>query len=417
MTNLPLRQTGVIVALAAITGAFVGSLSAEDRRASPTTESAQTKRAVPYLERTVLFQARHGGYHSYRIPGLTVTASGAILAYCEARKDNPWDYGNIDLLLRRSTDHGRTWSPQTVMVDAGRHAAHNAVLIAGRADNDVHFLYCVDYQRCFSCNSVDAGTTFSKPMEITSVFEEYRREYDWKLIATGPGHGLRLASGRLLVPVWLSVNKEQRPTMSSVIYSDDEGLHWKRGPMIVRDGDGQGIGNPMEPILVELRDGRVMLNVRNASKAERRAVSVSPDGVRNWSPFRFDQALLEPFCMASLCRLSPRAGEPIAPLVWANPDSLTRSGQPGTTSVGGHDRKRLTIKLSTDEGQTWPVSRVLEPGWSGYSGLAYDNEQSLYCLYENGCVDNMMWDIRAITLAKFNRSWLTELTPAGGLGL
>ena len=404
------QQTKVLVALTAIAGMFVGRAAADEKTARPAPDVEQVQSAVPQLEQTVLFQARQGGYHSYRIPGLTVTSSGMILAYCEARKDNPWDYGDIDLLLRRSTDRGKTWSAPTNVVDQGRHAAHNAVLIADRASKDVHFLYCVDYLRCFYCKSTDEGATFGKPVEITSVFEEYRREYDWKLIATGPGHGLRLASGRLLVPAWLSTSKEQRPTMSSVIYSDDGGQHWNRGPMVVRDGDGQGIENPMEPILVELQNGRVMFNVRNASKPERRAISISPDGVRDWSPFRFDPGLREPFCMASLCSMPSRPSEPFAPLVWANPDNLTRSGQPGTANVGGHDRKRLTIKLSTDEGKTWPVSRVLEPSWSGYSHLATDADRSIYCLYESGCINNMMWDVRAITFAKFNRSWLTEPT-------
>lgn len=402
-----------LIALVAVTGmSAMGRLVADEKVAPVETEVVRAREIGPELEQTVLFQARQGGYHSYRIPGLEVTAAGTILATCEARKDSPWDEGDIDLLLRRSTDRGRTWTPPTVLVDAGKQAAHNAVLIADRADGDVHFLYCVDYRRCFYCRSGNAGSTFDKPVEITSVFEEYRRDYNWKLIATGPGHGLRLASGRLLVPVWFSTSKEQRPTMSSVIYSDDGGRHWNRGPIVVRDGDGQGIGNPMEPILVELGDGRVLFNVRNASKAERRAVSISPDGVQHWSPFRFDPALPEPFCMASLCRLAPRPGERSAPLVFANPDSLTRSGQPGTAAVGGHDRKRLTVKLSSDEGKTWPVSRVLEPGWSGYSDLAAGRDHSIYCLYESGCINNMMWDVQAVTFARFNRAWLTESTPS-----
>ena len=362
----------------------------------PAAEAAGT------LLRHVLFQARAGGYHTYRIPGLAVTARGTILAHCEARRDTPWDYGPMDVLVRRSRDGGVTWTPPAVLIAGEGDNVANTVMIPDRDTGGVHLLYCRAYKRCFYTHSQDDGVTFAPPVEITEVFEQYRQEYDWTLIATGPGHGLQLRSGRLLVPVWLSTSVDQRPTLVSVIYSDDQGAHWQRGPVIVRDDDGQGIVNPMEAVAAELRDGRVLLNVRNASPAQRRAVSVSPDGVHDWAPFRFDPQLREPFCMASLCRLP----EPDGALVWANPDNLTRSGQPGTENVGGCDRKCVTMRLSDDEGLTWAHSRVLEPDWSGYSDLAAGPGPSICCLYESGCIDNLMWDIAGINFVRFDRSWL-----------
>lgn len=372
-------------------------------------QSPQPDSTAPAWKRTVLFEARQGGYHIYRIPGLAVTPRGTLLATCEARRTDPWDYSEIDVVLRRSTDGGATWSPQAVLADAGKSAAHNAMIIPDRNSETVHFLYCVDYKRAYYAQSTDDGATFDAAVDITEVFEGYRREYNWELIATGPGHGLQLRSGRLLVPVWLSTNKNQKPTMVSVIYSDDGGKHWQRGPIIATDGDGQGIGNPMEPIAVELADGRVLINIRNASKAERRATTISPDGVDYWSPFRFDAALPEAFCMAGITRLvlPARAGAPqFDALVFVNPANQTRSGTPGTEDVGGYDRKEETVRLSFDEGKTWPVSRVLEPSWSGYPDINVSPDGFIHCLYESGCIDGFMWDVKSIVIEKFNVAWL-----------
>lgn len=163
----------------------------------PAAALAEVADESPALEKSDLFQARQGGYHIYRIPGIVVARKGAVLAWCEARKNDPWDYGDIDIVLRRSADRGATWSEPVVLVDAGEAPAHNGVAIADRAGG-LHFLYCTAYSRCFYKHSRDDGATFSEPVEITDVFAGFRPQYDWQLIATGPGHGLELASGRLL---------------------------------------------------------------------------------------------------------------------------------------------------------------------------------------------------------------------------
>ena len=367
-------------------------------------------------QQTILFRSRDNGYHTYRIPSLAVTAGGTILATCEARKNSPWDDGPTDLVIRRSTDAGETWSDQTVLVAGGSHTAHNSVMIADPASPEIHFLHCIDYARAFHSRSDDAGVTFHPQAELTHVLEQFRTDYNWSLIAIGPGHALRLRTGRLLAPVWMSTHKSQNPTAASIIHSDDDGKHWHRGPIVVRDGDGQGIDNPMEPVLVELHDGSVMMNIRNASPAHRRAVSISPDGVRDWSPLRFDEQLHEPFCMSSICRLSLRPHDAENAILYAGPDDLAHSDQPGTANVGGCDRKRVTVKLSADEGETWPHARVLEPSWSGYSDLAVvdgaGGDKIILCLYESGCVDNMMWDVESIRLARFSERWLRKASGA-----
>jgi sialidase-1 len=261
----------------------------------------------------------------------------------------------------------------------------------------VHFLYCVEYMRCFYTRSDDDGKTFAEPVEITTAFDGFRPGYPWKVLATGPGHGIQLRSGRLVVPVWLSTgtgNHAHRPSVVATIYSDDHGKTWHRGEVLANETDP--LTNPSETALAELSDGRVMANIRSESKANRRAVAVSPDGATKWTRPVFDEALAEPICMGSLLKL------PGGPLLFANPDNLQPAKgdpKPGTPRV----RKNLTVRLSPDDGQTWPAAKVLEPGPSAYSDLAAGPDGWVYCAYERGEDGN---PYRRLTVAKFNREWL-----------
>ena len=139
--------------------------------------------------------------------------------------------------------------------------------------------------------------------------------------------------------------------------------------------------------MVELADGRVLFNIRSECKENRRLVSISPDGIRGWSEPRFEPALLEPICMASLIRLTwPEHGQR-SRILWANPDNLENMfTKPGSV---WHDRKRLTVKMSYDECGTWPVSKVLEEGPSGYSDLGVLPDGSMLCIYECGMLGGM----------------------------
>src|SRR5258706_4911574 len=157
-----------------------------------------------------LFQANTTGYETYRIPGVVVTKTGTVIVYCEARKSAKGDWGTIDVMLRRSTDAGATFDAPRKIVEPPKSTGvtvNNPLAIADTESGAVHFLYCTDYAHCFHMRSDDDGQTFSKPTDITPAFEELRPKNDWKVIATGPGHGIRLQTGRLLVPVWLASGK------------------------------------------------------------------------------------------------------------------------------------------------------------------------------------------------------------------
>ena len=366
------------------------------------------------LEKTDLFEANTGGYAHYRIPGLVVTKQGTLLAYCEARKSTSGDWGTTDILLRRSTDGGRSWGPHRKIVTPPTNVKKNPVALAqklARPDEvtmnnpvavvdhltgAVHFLYCVEYARCFDLRSDDDGQTFSEPVEITSTFEGFRPGYDWKVLATGPGHGIPLSNGRLLVPVWLSTGTGghgHRPSAVSVIYSDDHGKTWQRGDIVVVHPQPV---NPSETAAVELSDGRVMLNIRHESAPHLRGISVSRDGATGWSAMRFDPALPEPVCFGSLVRMSKRTDGSKDRLLFVNPHNPS-----------GRERRNLTVKLSEDDGQTWPVSRAIESGTSGYADLAVGTDGTIFCFYERGTAGGGDYNPRSLCLARFDVRWLT----------
>ncbi len=254
--------------------------------------------ADPSPTKVDVFPAGMQGISLYRIPGIVVTSKGTVLAYCEARRDSKSDWGEIEVHLRRSSDGGKTWdAPQHIAHRADRiegnprkpnggeheQTVNNPVAIVDRVTGNIEFLYCVNYARCFSMRSSDDGLTWSAPVEITASFEAFRSKYPWKVIATGPGHGIQLKSGRLVVPVWLAYGKtgDHAPSASATIYSDDHGKSWKPGEIAVPDeGD---FGDPNETMIAELSDSRVMLVTRSVSKANRKLITLSNDGATGWS--------------------------------------------------------------------------------------------------------------------------------------
>jgi sialidase-1 len=380
--------------------------------------------AEPVIEKQDLFTANVGGYAVYHIPGIVVTARGTVLAWCEARKKGG-DWDQIEVLLRRSTDEGRHFdAPRSIAnvpgpktknpfalrmkkVDPADVTYNNPVMIADR-DGTVHFVFCLEYMRCFYTRSTDDGLTFSAPVEITSAFEAFRKSYDWKVLATGPDHSIQLKSGRLVVPVWLSTGtggNAHRPSVTATIYSDDSGKTWHAGDIAVPCTE-EWI-NPNETVAIELADGRAMLNVRTESKAQRRLVTTSADGATHWSTPKFDEALLEPICMAGIVRYSLGTKQPHTKnrILFSNPDCLDRAD--GKAEAGAkRDRKNLSVKLSYDEGKTWPVNKSVEPGPSMYSDIAVTKDGAILCLYGRGTRPDFAGEM--LTLARFNLEWLTD---------
>ncbi len=376
------------------------------------------------IERQELFHREQGGYLIYRIPGIVVTKAGTILAYTEARQSERGDWGPADILLRRSEDKGKTFSAPTKIASVpGPHIKNpvalaknlgppdavtynNPVMIADQKTGSVHFLFCLEYMRAFYSRSDDDGNTFSTPQEITSAFEELRPKYDWKVLAIGPGHGIQMRNGRLLAAIWLSLGTgamAHRPSVTSTIYSDDKGRTWHAGGIAVPDTPDWVY--PNETAAIQLTDGRVMLNVRTESKAQRRLIVYSKDGSTKWSHPEFQPQLLEPICFGSMVRLSSKSTGGRNRILFVNPDNLSRADgkeQPGKS----RDRKNLTVQLSYDEGKDWSMKRVVEPGAAGYSDLAVLPDRDILCWYEKGVANT--FPTQSLILAKFNLDWLSD---------
>jgi sialidase-1 len=364
--------------------------------------------AEPLLERSAVFPPSWNGIARYRIPGLVVTPKGTVLAYSEARKNNSSDWGEIEIHLRRSTDGGKTWADSQHIAHHGarlegnprkaeggekEQTVNNPVAIVDRETGAIEFLYCINYARCYAMRSTDDGLTWSQPVDITASFEPFRAKYDWKVIATGPGHGIQLKSGRLVVPIWLAYGAvgDHKPSAAGTLYSDDHGKTWQAGDLCLpNEGD---FGDPNETMITELSDGRVMLVSRSVSKANRKLITTSADGATGWTTPVFHDQLWEPICMASI------ATHPSGVLLFSNPHTLGRAKDGQEIPAGRGKRENLCIKLSRDDGKTWPINKVLDPGKAAYSDLAILPDGTVLCLYEADT---------SIDCARFNLEWVTQ---------
>jgi sialidase-1 len=370
-----------------------------------------------FLDKQDLFEANTGGYFIYRIPGIVATAKGTLLAYCEARQGKGNDWDRIDILMRRSSDGGKTWTPARRVVEPpakweenpaavkqklglGQLTLHNPVAFADRQPGVVHFLYGVEYARYYYLRSDNDGETFAAPVDITPTLEKFRKDYAWQACGVGPGHGIQLKTGRLLVPVWLSTGEggnAHRPSCMATIYSDDGGKTWQRGAIVASNPDPAV--NPNETVAIELADGRVLLNIRHEGFKGKffRAIAISPDGISGWSALKLDEQLPETVCMASLVRHTLPTAAKKGMILFANPHNL-----------GSRVRKNLTVKSSADECQTWSAGKVLEPGFSGYSDMTVGPDGTIYCLYERGRLSNSSFQTKSLCLARFNLAWLMQ---------
>lgn len=316
--------------------------------------------------RVTVFRSGEGGYHTYRIPAIVLTRRRTLLAFCEGRKFNTRDSGDIDILVKRSEDGGRNWSPALTIADFGADTIGNPAPVVERksgrillpltrnpgatSEKEIRARVPGAVRTVWLTSSGDDGLQWAPPVELTAS----TKAADWSWYATGPGNGIQTRQGRLIIPC--DHNRGDRAERwSHVIFSDDRGATWKMG--------GSAGPDCNECALVELRDGSLMLNMRSYAGRNRRAVSLSRDGGLTWSTPVLDEALVEPVCQASLIRHG-RA------LLFSNPASTKR--------------ERMTVRLSRDEGKTWPVERVIHEGPAAYSNLVELPDRSVGLLFECG---------------------------------
>ena len=355
-----------------------------------------------------LWTAGEDGYATYRIPAIVVTKRDTVLAFAVGRRTLGSDWAAADILMRRSTNGGRTFDAAQRIAGDGMDTTDNPTAIADPATGAVFVVYQQNYARCFMIRSDDDGKSFSAPVEITYAFDAFRPEYAWNVLAPGPGHGIVTRTGRMIVPVWMAMGKATNPrgprphapSAVTTIYSDDQGKTWKHGEIVLAS-HGEFL-NPSETDVVELADGTIELNMRNVSSRHRRLVAMSPDGATHWSQPEFVDDLFEPVCAAGMIRYT-RRGNAKGPLLFSNPDSEEFGMRKGTNK---YPRKRLAVRASYDDGKTWPYEQVLDEGTAGYSDLAVLANGKILCLYEQGRISVKQGDPLHIVLARFPLGWV-----------
>ena len=358
----------------------------------------------------------HGmeGFHTYRIPGLSTTNSGTLLAIYDVRRESGRDLqGHMDIGLSRSFDGGQKWEAMQIVLDMKTwgnlpekfNGVSDASVLVDENSNDIyvaglwmHGVINKDGQwqddldensndwnhqwrdkgsqpgfgvkqtsQFLICKSSDDGETWSEPTNLTEMCKDPK----WWLWAPAPGHGITLKEGTLVFPT--QGRDENGLPFSNITYSKDSGKTWETSK--------PASDNTTESMAVELSDGSIMLNMRdNRNRDEKgdkngRSVAITFDLGETWTKHPSSHgALIEPVCMASLHRHDYKNGEGNAKsiLLFSNPNSKFR-------------RVKQTIKVSFDEGETWPEKfwiELDEGQGAGYSSITSIDEQSIGILYE-----------------------------------
>ncbi len=343
--------------------------------------------AVPLFaaepHKVTVFQNGQDGYKIFRIPALCVAANGDLLAFCEARSGG--DASEIDLVLKRSLDGGKTWGPLEMVQprDSFRHlfgenppeiSVGNPCPVVDHLDPEhrgrLWLPFTVENHFVFVTFSDDHGRTWAKPREIT---KDVKKPH-WGWYATGPCHAIQIMNGphrgRLIVPADHRVSDtggDKGPCGVQMILSDDHGKTWRLG-LVDEFYDDELESN--ETTVVELGDGRLYINTRdqNGKMPGTRAEAFSsdggesfdPSGLAEWKGFRPCPEILDPpVVQCSLLRITQQGKNPL--IIFSGPDANGPSG-------GG--RKDLRLRISVDEARTWTDGPLIHTGPAAYSDLA-----------------------------------------------
>lgn len=369
-------------------------------------KTGQAKTSAQIFTSMTLFNGGNEGnngitYHSFRIPSIIKTNNGTLVAFAEGRRWSDSDYGDINIVFKRSTNNGSTWSAMGEVIGSGPGSWTNPTAVYdwslgvnGRIWlfmewNDEHKNQWSDFaawgdRRIHTSYSDDHGATWSAPVDRTSTLTP--STYKWDCV--GPGIGIKTLydnPGRLIVPAY-----------GRNIYSDNNGTTWQY----------QSIpGGTDESTIVELINGSLMRNDRpgttlwNASKTRRKSVGTISSGFPAWSTVT---ALPDPKCEGSMLRYNTDA--PNRRIIFLNPN-------------GTDKRCNMTVRISYDDGVTWPISRALFSSANcdyaastvvhgGYSSMAKTADYCVGTLLEYNENVSVVGSHKSITFRKFNLAWI-----------
>ena len=338
---------------------------------------------IPFVSHTnelkYIFKSGSEGYNTFRIPSIITTDSGVVLAFAEGRKNSSSDSGDIDLVLKRSIDGGKTWSDLIIIRDDSTNVCGNPSPVIDRktgkifllstwnrgddTESEIINMTSVDTRRVYVMNSIDEGLSWSKPIEITDKV----KKPNWTWYATGPVHGIQIREGskkgRMIIPCD-HIEANTKKYYSHIIYSDDGGSSWNIGGTTPQD-------QVNECSVAEIGKGKLILNMRNYDRTQmNRKISISNDYGESWGDIYDDKALVEPICQASILRYSFK-GYGRNDLLFINPADKNK-------------RLNMTLRLSNDLGRTWTREFLLHEGPSAYSDITKLRNGNIGCLFEAG---------------------------------
>lgn len=374
-----------------------------------TTGCASKKQAVsiPQPEKVLLFKGGDAGSRFYRIPALVTAADGSLVAVVDKRWERMNDLpSHIDVVARRSEDNGRTWSEPILIAGKDTEAGYGDATIV--LDRKSGHLLCLmasgnglwqsnyeDYQHINVCKSTDNGKTWTEPRDITSQIygpscsDPVRKKWYGGFAASGRATQLR--DGRIMFVMAMRTTPEWGGRLSNyAIYSDDGGETWS-----VSKNPGDTNGD--EAKVVELENGDILMSIRNRDKG-RRKFSRSTDRGETWSEPVIQPDLIEPACNGDIIRYSSKTdGDKRNILLHSLPaDSLVR--------------RNVSVSVSYDEGETWPVRRTLMESLSAYSSLTVLPDGTIGMLIEDGKWDANLpgEDDFKIWFYRFSLDWLEK---------
>ncbi|BCX46168.1 neuraminidase [Haloferula helveola] len=357
----------------------------------------------PSLTETTVFANEADGYPVFRIPAIVRSNANTLLAFCEGRAGYG-DGGNIDLVLKRSTDNGVTWGPVILVHEEGGTAGitiGNPAPVVDRSTGHIHLLFCRENDTVFHTVSTDDGLTWSSRTEITDNV----KQESWGWYATGPVHGVQLArgeqAGRLVIPANHRIGPDGSDSGafgSQILYSDDHGATWHMDA-VFEAGNGAA---PNETTLVELAPSatggsRVYINSRDyGSDPGNRSEAWSEDGGTSYSgPFDGNPHFVTPVCQGALLRYSSTDdGDSVSRILFSSPN--------------GGSRSNGAIWVSTDEAATWSQPKPIHAGAYAYSDMVRTADDHLGVLFETGTSSAAY---QTINFIRANEAWIDTPPP------
>lgn len=314
---------------------------------------------APAPERVLLFDNNDEGSKFYRIPAIATAKDGTLIAIADKRWDSNMDLPNsIDVVVRRSSDNGKTWTPATVIAGADTKVGHgDPAVVVDRKTGDIICIMTAgnglgastrdNFAHIMTSRSKDGGKTWSEPEDITKQLYGFPGA-PLQHVITGfasSGHALQLKNGRIMFVLVARPEANVWRLENWAVYSDDGGKTWK-----VSDSAADLYGD--EAKVVELPNGDVLMSIRNRDKGPRK-FAISHDKGKTWGELRTQPDVIEPACNGDIISYKYKGKNVLI----------------HTIPYDAKGRKNVSLLASFDNGKTWPVRRTLVPEGSAYSSI------------------------------------------------